>query len=336
MTSQEEAFFELLLTYPSPHNGQPMVCSRSVENTYEVLFQTDRGLTATPISYLFSFVTIGVFFEYVKACGKALGHEVTIAEALPPQTDMAKRGAELRCGSMTIQWGSTPPDTALETAIRTRQTSRKKYTAGLTAETRRQLLPLIAPRQQLIFLNDTQAHQAVWLNQRAVFDDMFNDPVRIELTHWLRTSHSEKITKKDGLSYDCMELSGASLRFILRHYKILRWPGLSGLLKQYYLRTMKDSSTVAYLSSPFTKEAEAVEIGRSITKMWLELSHQGLYLHPFGTIVSNDEAHRDFVELANIQHETQAENYVVFIFRAGQSNKPVKSERIGISHLVRE
>lgn len=315
--------------YPSPHNGQPMVLvGTDRPEILQLKFDTTRGLTSSTISFLFSFVTIGVFVRHLEMCGEALGHQISIELNLPDQARM-NSGELLDCGTVTVAFNTRQPNEILKNAIITRQTSRKKYTTPLTAEEKEQLHILNTTQGfDLEFLDDYAGHQTIWLNQRAVFDDMFNEPVRQELDHWLRYSESEKNQKQDGLAYDCMELSGGLLKFMVKHYRLLRWPVISTLLKQYYLRTMKDKSTVGYLLAPFSSEEESYRIGRYMIDAWIEMTKAGKYLHPFGTIVSNSEAHADFVKLIGLQNETKDSNYVVFIFRAGASPKPVESLRI--------
>lgn len=336
-TDLEEQFLALVNTYPSPHNGQPIVLKQLSSDSYDVYFETARGLSSTPMSYLFSFVTVGVFARFVERCGQALGHKVELAMHLPDEKDMAEPGL-LPLGRFRVQYNATNPDADLAQAIRFRQTSRKKYQSGLT-ETEKEVVGACAKNYGLaaLFTDDNTASQIIWLNQRAVFDDMFNPAVRAELMHWLRFSHAEKIQKKDGLSYDCMELSGGMLRFVGKHYRVLRWPIIAPLLKNYYLRTMRDASTVGYVTSAFQEPADAYRIGQFISDAWLELSKGGAYLHPFGTIVSNEQAHTDFTRLVGVTHESRDENHVVFIFRAGRSPEPVKSERLAVKdHLRKE
>ncbi len=133
----------------------------------------------------------------------------------------------------------------------------------------------------------------MWLNQKAVFDDMFDEPVRRELDHWLRYSKHQKKQKKDGLSYDCMELNGKLLKYTVDHPKILRAPVLSWIIKQYYIRTMSDSSDVYYMLAPFSNEEKAYRVGWEVMKVWIEATRNGYYIHPFGTIMGNRRAHKD-------------------------------------------
>jgi hypothetical protein len=322
---------ELANNYPSPHNGQPMVVERLDENKLAIYFETQRGLTATPISYRFSYVTVGVFVRHLEVCAHALGHQAEVALSLPDQQHMADDG-KIKCAEVTLTFDSTEADPALQDVIKNRQTSRKKYTAGLN-DVEQAKATEIATSYNFSgkFVNPAVAQQVVWLNQRAVFDDMFNPPVRHELDNWLRYDHQEKLAKRDGLSYDCMEMNGNALKFAVKHYRVLHWPIIAPLLKQYYLRTMRDHSSVGYITAPFQTELEAYAIGRCVIDIWLELTKEGKYLHPFGTIVSNDVAHADFAKLVGLTDENRDNNYVVFIFRAGASPKPVESERLPVT-----
>lgn len=327
------SLLELASFYPSPHNGQPIVIRKNRHDKYELYFEHDRGLKSTDISFLFSFVTMGVFCVHLEYAARALGHTVAITPKLPASEDL-KGNASSAFADVAIDWNTHEPQPKLELLIRHRQTSRKKYFEGVTG-TEADALAGIAKRYgtTLHMLERDQAHQTVWLNQQAVFDDMFIPAVRHELAHWLRFSRREKIEKRDGLSYDCMELSGASLKFAVRWYRILRFPVVSQLIKRYYLRTMRDDSSVGYVTAPFATERDAFQIGRAIMEMWFKLTESGKYLHPFGTIVANEQAHRDFLRIANMKDESPASDFVVFIFRAGKSAPPVRSERLPLEHI---
>lgn len=330
-------FLELVNTYPSPHNGQPMHLKIDDSNTMKVYFQKERGLQSSDISYIFSFVSIGVFIEHVKYVADALGHTASAELQLPSVADMQGQGM-LYCARITLAWNTHDKNSAALQAIIFRQTSRKKYSNGI-APTDFERLTDIAKKQgmQLRHLDAAQAQQAIWLNQRAVFDDMFDEPVRQELNHWLRYSQSQKQVQKDGLAYDCMELNGPIMKQIVHHPGILRAPGISKILQKYYLRTMKDNSSVGYMMAPFATEIDAFNVGTVITKVWMDMSERGYYLHPFGTIMSNHAAHTDFLRLVGDDDENRSQHYLVFIFRAGASPVPIRSLRLPYNeHLLVE
>jgi hypothetical protein len=268
-------------------------------------------------------------------CARALGHVVDFKLELPKERELRGDGL-IKFARCDIKWNKETPDVALKQSIMFRQTSRKKYDEGLGNDLV-QKLETIAKNHNMDLrqLDSRRAKQTIWLNQRAVFDDMFDEPVRQELDHWLRYSKAQKEAKKDGLSYDCMELNGNLLKFIVDHPKTLRLPVISSLIKQYYLKTMKDSSDVFYMLAPFASEDDSYNVGIVIMRIWMELSQQKKYLHPFGTIMSNHAAHQDFLKLVDVQQESREDSYLVFIFRGGRSATPATSLRIPVTdHLV--
>ena len=328
--------FELANQYPSPHNGQPVEIRRKSDDTFVLYFDRERGLQATEISYLFSYVTMGVFMEHFKLSAQALGHVLSWTLQLPPVADLRGAGA-VQFATCRLTINASTMDQELKSVLEQRQTSRKKYYEGVSDEVSDETIRIAADSaMQLVKMNRADTHQAIWLNQRAVFDDMFDDAVRDELNYWLRYDEAEKVSKRDGLAYDCMELNGRAMKFIVKHRGILRAPGVSGLLKRYYLRTMSDNSDAFYLLTPFSTELEAYEVGIATMKIWLAIAQAGYYLHPFGTIMSNEAAHADFLTLANIAHEDKHTNFLVFIYRAGKSEVPVQSLRLPVDqHLYR-
>jgi hypothetical protein len=317
--------------YPSPHNGQPIELKQLDEHNFDIFFQKERGLQAAEVSFLFSYVTMGVFIYHLSLCVKALGHKFSYSLQLPKRNSMKGEG-RVKFGSCTIGYDSFEPDHKLRETILFRQTSRKKYSEGLNDKLSKQTMAIATEKNMQLFKMDKEnTHQAIWLNQRAVFDDMFDGAVRKELNHWLRYNKTEKQEKKDGLAYDCMELNGRAMKFIVNNYKLLRMPGVSSLLKRYYLRTMSDDSDAYYLLTPFSNEQEAFEVGAAIMKIWEAIAADGYYIHPFGTIMSNVEAHNDFLKLAHIEREDINKNFLVFIYRAGKSERPHASMRIPVN-----
>lgn len=328
---------ELANLYPSPHNGQPIRLKQISNSEFEMYFERQRGLQATDISFIFSFVSMGVFTKHLELAGRALGHDISTAIKLPKESTLRGEGSVL-FGRFKVTWDGLQKNQDLVNTLRFRQTSRKKYYKGLDEQTIAGISQLAGQQgMQLKQLNKEQTHRAIWLNQRAVFDDMFDPPVNRELDHWLRYNEFEKQQHQDGLAYDCMGLNGSVMRYIVRNPRVLRRPGISWGLKQYYLRTMKDESNVFYMLAPFKTETDSYHVGRVIMDIWGVISSGGYYLHPFGTIMSNFHAHQDFLQMAGVNNESRDSSYLVFIFRAGMSSKPVASLRLPYDkHLLME
>lgn len=331
-----DELLQLINNYPSPHNGQPMRIKQVEDDVFDIYFQRERGLQAADVSLIFSFVSMGVFIQYIQYACIALGHKMTYKLDLPAEKSLRGSG-NLRFARSKIEWGVLKPNNETRKALMFRQTSRKKYSTSPSEDLMERIEQLSTTHQKLYALDKKQSQKAIWLNQRAVFDDMFDSPTRRELDHWLRYSKKEKEEKRDGLSYDCMELNGTAMKYIVDHYKVLRAPGISWILKQYYLRTMKDESLVLYMLAPFESEKDSFDVGLKVMQIWQLVSEYRHYLHPFGTIMSNHAAHRDFLKIAGIDNESRSGNYLVFIFRLGISDPPVASLRLDYrDHLIME
>lgn len=332
-----DELLKLINTYPSPHNGQPIEIKPIDSNNFELYFTRERGLQSADVSLIFSFVTMGVVVQHIEYCARALGHKFTYELRLPKVVDL-KGSGNILFAKCSVNWNSDTPDDSLKNDILFRQTSRKKYHSPASQNFKSEINTYATESKvNLQALDAKQSSQAIWLNQRAVFDDMFDEAVRLELNHWLRYSKQEKESKKDGLSYDCMEINGSLMKLVVEHPGILRIPGISWMAQQYYLRTMKDNSEVFYVTAPFKTPLDSFNVGLLADKIWMAAAKDQSYIHPFGTIMSNHAAHADFVKLAGIQNESREDNYLVFIFRAGKSEIPVRSLRIPISeHLMKE
>lgn len=227
------ALLELANLYPSPHNGQPIRLQQISDTVFDVYFEKQRGLQATDISFIFSFVSMGVFMEHFTLSAQALGHILTVRLALPKESELTGSGL-VKIATCTIAWQTSERSDELIQALRVRQTSRKKYYQAIGQVTAESMTAIAADAgMQLIQLSPAKTKQAIWLNQRAVFDDMFDEPVRQELDHWLRYTQKQKHTMRDGLAYDCMELNGRIMKFIVNHPRVLRLPGLSTVLKKW-------------------------------------------------------------------------------------------------------
>jgi nitroreductase len=90
-----------------------------------------------------------------------------------------------------------------------------------------------------------------------------------------------------------------------------------------------NSPGFGYVSGPFWEPEEALTAGRFLMHFWLELTKLGLYLHPFGNLVTNRAA-RSWLE-----RELDAKD-LWFVFRVGYSPEPPQSHRRKLSDALVE
>ena len=157
-------------------------------------------------------------------------------------------------------------------------------------------------------------------NIRAVFHDLNVRSYHDEIARWFRYSDEEAKAKADGLDYRCMGVPASQLKLMRILPQIMRWPATRGLIKGMYRRQLGMTLHLGVISGPFFDSAAAVGAGGFLMRFWLELAQHGLYIHPFGNLVTNDEARTRIRELTGI-HD------IWLVFRVGYTDDPPQSYR---------
>ncbi len=172
--------------------------------------------------------------------------------------------------------------------------------------------------------------EIIGINQRTLFYDLENPHVRREIQGYLRYSEREAARKADGLSARCLALPGPVMRLVMGNYSTWRTPGLGHALRSVYLRSMRGVTQVAELKGPFSGERDYTRAGRTFFRVWLEFTKHDVYLHPFGSVITNPRAHRELVSLVN---EREDEDMAWLLFRLGYSRRPPESHRLPLTEL---
>ena len=70
-------------------------------------------------------------------------------------------------------------------------------------------------------------------------------------------------------------------------------------------------------------------------RMWLILTRHGVAWHPYGSVITNDDARRSMVEKFGMQEGPDGQRMVWLLVRLGYSGKtPVRSERLPIEEIL--
>ncbi len=171
----------------------------------------------------------------------------------------------------------------------------------------------------------------VRVNQRTLFYDLENPAVRREIQGYLRYSEREAASKADGLSARCLSLPGPLMRLVMGNYWLWRTPALGAVMRSVYLRSMRGVTQVAWLKGPFADERDYTQAGRTFFRTWLEFTRHGVYLHPFGSVITNPRAHDELVTLVD---EREDGEMVWLLFRLGYSRRPPESHRLPLAELA--
>lgn len=325
-----EKIVEHACMYPSPHNSQPIKIKFVSTDTAELYYDLDLGLPAENYGIPFAHVCAGVFLESLETVANGLGYRVV--ERLETR-DMDFSSNERLHRFATV---SIITDKLLDKAItakrfdafKNRQTSRRPYDRRVVPKEIIESVQAVALSSGYTFKNTTDQgliDKIITINQATLFDDLRNNDVYKEIMLWLRFSRKEAVKKRDGLSAETMLIPGGILRFGMQHRGLWETPIVGDFIKWVYLRTMRGVSQLGWLEGPFASPRQYIEAGRCFMKIWLLLTEYGVYLHPFGTVITNPRSHKKFVRAAHINESSESMAWM--LFRFGYSKKPPQAWR---------
>jgi hypothetical protein len=125
----------------------------------------------------------------------------------------------------------------------------------------------------------------------ALFAD---EAVHAELWTWLRLDPRDPAYRRDGLTADCLGLSGPALWLVRRTMPParMRWlsrVGLHHLLASDTARVARRSAAICLLTTPVRNRAALVDTGRVLLRLWLLAADAGLVTHPLSALLDCSE-----------------------------------------------
>jgi hypothetical protein len=318
--------------YPSPHNSQPIKLQPMSETTARVYYDLDLGLPAESFGIPFAHVCAGVFLESLSVVAAARGYR-TVESLDHSDMDFAAPDRLHLIGTVRLEHAHSDAETQSASqhrlaAFRSRRTSRRPYDSRVVDSDIVSAAFSVSAAQGFDFRSTDDPHlvsSLVRINQKTLFSDLRNDAVYAEIMQWLRFSKDEAAAKADGLSAETMMMPGPVLRFAMRNRRLWSFPVVGGLIRSMYLRTMRGVRQLGWLEGPFAEPAHYVEAGRTFMRLWLLFSERGVFLHPFGTVITNPDSHAEFVRAANIQESGNRMAWM--LFRFGYSSCPPTAHR---------
>jgi hypothetical protein len=69
-------------------------------------------------------------------------------------------------------------------------------------------------------------------------------------------------------------------------------------------------------------------------RLWLNLTKHGYYWHPYGSVITSENARQNMIQYLNLPDEAQGENMVWLLLRLGRSAAPPRSHRLPFEEIV--
>jgi hypothetical protein len=85
---------------------------------------------------------------------------------------------------------------------------------------------------------------------------------------------------------------------------------------------------IAIVSGKFWRREDSLDAGRMLVDLWLTLSSHGIFIHPFGNLVTNREARAEIESLTGVKG-------MWFVCRFGYTDEPEESNRLSIPEIAK-
>lgn len=317
---------------PSPHNMQPWLFKKGPDNTITLMYDPKRLLPGTNPTGTFMHVSFGILNETLSIAAAPLGLnvEATYLDGvkLDPKAEGPQPLATLRLVDRKL------PETLDRQLILDRRTSRLPYDGKpVDAKVLDELSKIAKDYGHLLeFSSDPeQVKWVVRLNADTMFYDMSKAVTRDEVSSWMRFSKTDAIKRADGLAAYAMHVPGFLMWLFANVNWAFRLPGVYQLVRTVYERGMSGTATVAWISGPFETPAECDKTGHMMARLWLTMTKYGVYLHPFGSVITNEQANAQMTD--HFKSETRDHN-LWMLLRLGYGKKPPQAQRIPLAQTI--
>lgn len=315
---------------PTVHNLQPHRVRIETATQATLFYDSSRLLPVGDPDEKFTRVALGIFIENLSIAASRYGKQITISklysyskkqEGLIPFAHLEIKPLEKQetINPKLILKRRTSRGQYYEKAIPTHTFSKLKQEATQAGHTFK-----CSNNLQLVeFLKE--------VNREALFTDLQNDALRSELDGLFRYTEEEAASHKDGLSADCMGFPGYLLKSVFKNHK--KWTkGLRAkVLRKTYSDSLDGTRSICWLQGAFSTTEDFVRAGRLLARMWLRVTEDGAYIHPFGSLITSESAYQ---KIYNKLYPDENGGQFWLIFRVGFSKQPARSLRLDLSDII--
>jgi nitroreductase len=322
------SLLETAIRTPSPHNVQPWRIRLVSEREADLYIDANRTLPKEDTTGSFILSTMGMFVEAIALLagprGFGLRCELSRAPEWYAQATVHEKTTELLpFARLHLTPGPTLENPYPESLFLQRRTSRIPFLPTPVGDTAAATLTKLAAQwghryEQIT--DSAQVENILAQNTDALFADLNTPAYHDEIVSWFRFTDRSAKRLRDGLDWRCMNTSQMAFWLAARVPKLLVSPLTRAVLRHQYRRQLGSVPTIGLLSGDFFQPSSAFETGRFLIRFWLETARLGLFIHPYGNLVTNPAAASWLAESTNIQG-------IWLIFKIGYSAIPPQSYR---------
>lgn len=317
---------------PSPHNVQPWKLKVISKNEADLFYDPLRLLIYTDPTSGFTIAGMSMFIECLNIAANSFGYKVIARHEPEQRLDYSTKNMKLFAKLTLIENDVKEfPDREL---IKQRKTSRLHYDGKILKADVVKSLASVASEYGFYFnySSDPEIIDYIMkLNEETLFYDIDDEKSRTELSKLIRTTHKEAEEKKDGLWSKCMRFPGWLMHDFFFHHQRFDSKWKRKILSSVYLKSMTGTANVCWISGNFKTRTDWVNAGTMFQRFWIEMTKYNVYLHPFGSVITNPSAHEKF--RLKINHD-DSKGDLWILARMGYSHKPPRSFRLETKDIL--
>ena len=290
----------------------------------ELYVPAERTLPYTDANGAFMTCALGIYVEALDVAAAADGLAVDV-ELLFPKLGAASEPQPL-FARLRLAERREPPRYPAELLER-RRTARGAYDGRPAGADALSALHAVAAEEghEAQFTSDRElVGWVVGLNADTLFFDLDDDRTRAEIGRWIRTSAADARRAGDGFSPAALGFPGPLVSLFFFRHRLFRTPAVRRLVRRFFLWTTRGTATVGWLRGAWATPQDWFAAGRMLMRFWLELTQHGLYLQPFGSVITNERAHSLMAEKLQVD---EPDGDVWLLLRIGYCRTPPRSLR---------
>jgi hypothetical protein len=328
-----QTLLETAIFAPSPHNIQPWRILIRDRSTADLYFDRLKLLPDGDRTGSFMIATAGMFIEALSIVAAnhkyQLDYQLDINAFAAIQSPQQLTHDLIPIARLTLTAAPNLVSNWDLALFQQRRTSRLSYIAPVSIAATTALTALAHRWQQEYIQIDaaSQIEATVDRNIDAVITDFNDRAYRVELLKWLRFSRSSSLQTRDGLDARCMNLPPLNFWLLANFPSFAKLPIIDRLVQLYYRHTLGSVPTLGMLAGDFWQPEAAFKAGRFLLQFWLEVTRHGLYLQPFGNLVTNDNAAQWCADKFHQPHSW-------LVFKIGHSHQPPQSYRHHVAQIL--
>jgi hypothetical protein len=306
---------------PTPHNTQPFRIRPLSARVAQIVVLRERMLPVEDTDNLYVLSSLGIFAETLERAARHFGVHLRVT----PEAGVVPAAIGPGVGPVVLGRAEVLGRCAARderTGLEARRTSRLPYEDRLVPPAILGELGRIAAGYGHRFesfdepgvVRDVLEH-----NVTALLENNLKPEELAELRSWIRVADTPETG--DGLWTGPLNQPRWETRLALAAPRLFLLPGIASIVRRKYLRTQAGTRHVAILRGPFGSWPELVTAGRMLMDVWLAMTRHGIYMLPYGSMITNASCNRYL-------RERFAANDIWFILRFGYSKVPPKAPRL--------